>query len=54
MSIYGFVWRHLPGPLPLKVVIALIMIVAIIAALFTWVFPQLAPLMPFNDITVEE
>jgi hypothetical protein len=25
----------------------------VVGALFIWVFPQIAPYMPFNDITVE-
>lgn len=52
MSLYGFVWRHLPGPLPLKVVLALLLVLAVVAALFAWVFPALEPFMPGNDITV--
>jgi hypothetical protein len=52
MSIYGFVWRHLPGPRLAKAFIALVLAAAIVATLFTWVFPSIAPLMPFNDITV--
>ena len=53
MSLYGFVWRHLPGPLPVKVLLAVVLVLAVVAALFTWVFPALEPYMPGNDITVE-
>ncbi|MCE1173875.1 MAG: hypothetical protein LWW77_04610 [Propionibacteriales bacterium] len=53
MSFYGWLWRILPGPTPAKVIGALILLVAVIAALFTWVFPAIAPLMPFNETTVE-
>ena len=52
MSFYGFVWRILPGPTALKVVAALILALAVVAVLFTWVFPVIAPYMPFNDHTV--
>ena len=52
MSFYGFLWRILPGPKVLKVVEALILALAVVAALFTWVFPLIAPFMPFNDTTV--
>ena len=52
MSFYGFVWRILPGPTGLKVVEALILVLAVVAVLFTWVFPVIAPNMPFNDNTV--
>jgi hypothetical protein len=52
VSFYGFVWRILPGPTALKVVEAVILVLAVVAVLFTWVFPVIAPYMPFNDNTV--
>ena len=52
MSFYGYLWRLLPGPTALKVVEAIVMVVAVVAVLFVWVFPQIAPYMPFNDTTV--
>ncbi len=52
MSFYGLLWRLLPGPRALKVVEAIVLVLAIVAALFLWVFPQIAPYMPFNDTTV--
>lgn len=54
MSFYGWLWRVLPGPMAIKVLLALVLAVAVIAALFTWVFPAIAPFMPFNDTTVGE
>lgn len=54
LSFYGLVWKLLPGPIPVKILLALIVLAAVVWALFTWAFPALAPLMPFNDITVEE
>lgn len=54
MSFYGLVWRLLPGPKPLKVVEAAVLLLAVVAVLFIWVFPQVAPLMPFNETTVGE
>ncbi len=53
MSFYGWLWRILPGPIPVKVIAALILLVAVVAAMFTWVFPAIAPFMPFNETTVE-
>ncbi len=53
MSFYGLLWRILPGPKPVKVVLVVLLLAAVVAALFTWVFPAIAPLMPFNDTTVE-
>lgn len=53
MSFYGWLWRVLPGPKALKVVQVALLLLAVIAVLFTWVFPVIAPLMPFNETTVE-
>ena len=52
MSFYGAVWRLLPGPTPVKVAEAVLLVLAVVAVLFTWVFPLIAPAMPFNDTTV--
>ncbi len=52
MSFYGLIWRILPGPRALKVVEAAVLVLAVVAALFTWVFPVVAPYMPFNDNTI--
>lgn len=54
MSFYGLIWRILPGPTALKVIEAAILLLAVVAALFIWVFPQIAPYMPFNDTTVNQ
>jgi hypothetical protein len=53
MSFYGWLWRVLPGPTAVKVIQLAVLALAVVGALFIWVFPQIAPYMPFNDITVE-
>nr|WP_172829462.1 hypothetical protein [Pedococcus dokdonensis] len=50
---YSAIWRALPGPLVVRVLLALLLAVAVVAVLFVWVFPRIAPLMPFNDNTVD-
>ena len=50
---YPWIWRHLPGPWPVRLLAALVLVLAVVAVLFVWVFPHLAPLMPFNDGTVD-
>lgn len=50
---YGWLWQALPGPAWVRVVILLVLAAAVVAACFTWVFPAVAPYMPFNDNTVE-
>jgi len=51
---YGWIWRHLPGPTWLRVIEAAVLIGLAVVALFTWVFPWAAPLLPFNQLTVGE
>ena len=46
---YGWLFRHLPGPLWLRIVLTVLLLAAVIVALFGWVFPAIAPFMPFND-----
>lgn len=50
---YGWIWRRLPGPVWVRAVIALALVAGVVAACFTWLFPAIAPLMPFNDVTVD-
>lgn len=52
MSFYGWLWRILPGPIAVKAVLAVVLALAVVAVLFTWVFPAIAPLIPFNDNTI--
>ncbi len=51
---YGWLWRHLPGPALVRTVILLVLAAGVLAACFLWVFPAVAPFMPFNDATVGE
>lgn len=51
---YGWLWRHLPGPAWLRVVTLVALAAAVVAVCFAWVFPAIAPYMPFNDQTVGE
>ncbi|HEY0118420.1 MAG TPA: hypothetical protein VGC04_06550 [Cellulomonas sp.] len=49
---YGWLWRHLPGPVPARVALAVVLAAVVLAACFLWLYPALAPHMPFNDTTV--
>ena len=51
--IYGAIWRALPGPLVVRALLALVLALAVVAFCFLWLFPRIAPLMPFNDNTVD-
>ena len=46
---YAWLFRHLPGPLWARIVLTVLLLAAIVVALFAWVFPAIAPYMPFND-----
>lgn len=50
---YGWIWRHLPGPWPVKALLALLLFAAVVLVLFEWVFPWLEPRLPFNQVTVD-
>jgi len=50
---YGWIWRHLPGPTGMKAVEALALFAAAVLLLFTVVFPWAQRSLPFLDVTVE-
>ncbi|MBB3662663.1 hypothetical protein FB384_001567 [Prauserella sediminis] len=50
---YGWIWRHLPGPAALRVVEAIVLVAAVVALLMLVVFPWVEPLLPFNDVSVQ-
>lgn len=51
---YAWVWRHLPGPLPVRLVLALALVAAIVLLLFTAVFPWAEDSLPFLKVTVDQ
>jgi len=51
---YGALWRILPGPWIVKLLIVLILLAAIVYALFEYVFPWLEPHLPLNESTIED
>jgi hypothetical protein len=48
---YGWIWRHLPGPVAVRVTLAVVLLCGVVALLFFVIFPVLDPLLPFNDVT---
>ncbi|MFN8031651.1 MAG: hypothetical protein U0Q10_15130, partial [Dermatophilaceae bacterium] len=44
---------RLPGPRSVKAIQALVLVVAVIAFCFLWLFPRISPLMPWGDNTVD-
>lgn len=51
---YESIWRALPGPLWLRVAQVVLLGVVVVVVSFEWVFPAVAPWMPFNDGTITE
>ncbi len=49
---YEWIWRHLPFGLPGKLLGSLVLIAAVVAALWFWAFPAAEPLLPFDDVQV--
>ena len=50
---YGWIWQRLPGNTAVRAGLSLLMFLAVVAVLFQWVFPWAEPLLPFNDVTVD-
>jgi hypothetical protein len=51
---YPWIWRHLPGPLPVRLTSALVLALLVVVALFTVVFPWAEHTLPFLHVTVNE
>jgi hypothetical protein len=51
---YVWIWRHLPGPLVVRVLQALLLLAAVVALLLFVVFPWVEPKLPWNDVTVNQ
>lgn len=50
---YGWIWRNLPGPVAVRVALAVILALGVAALLLFVVFPWLEPLLPFNNVTTD-
>jgi len=51
--VYGWIWKRLPGPLALRLLVALALAAAAVLVLFTTVFPWAENALPFLDVTVD-
>jgi len=50
---YVWIWRKLPGQLPGKIMGSLVLVGAVVAVLFFFVFPWIEPRLPIDDVTVD-
>lgn len=51
---YAALWRVLPGPVVIKLLILLALIAAVLYLLFAFVFPWAQTLIPVPDATLDE
>ncbi|MFK0239145.1 hypothetical protein [Streptomyces vinaceus] len=51
---YGWLWRRLPGPAWMRVLIACASVASTVAILFHYVFPWAEPLLPIGDAIVDK
>ncbi len=50
---YAWIWRHLPGPTPVRLLCATLLVLLVVAVLFTVVFPWAERWLPFLNVTVD-
>lgn len=50
---YTWIWRHLPGTMPLKMLQTAILLAGIMALLLFIVFPAIEPHLPISHVTVQ-
>ncbi len=52
---YGWIFRHLPGPLWTRILIAIALIALVIWCLMEFVFPTFVEYSPFyRDVTIDQ
>jgi hypothetical protein len=51
---YAALWRVLPGPWWVRVLILLVLIAAVLAALAFWVFPWVQTFITTPEVTVDQ
>jgi hypothetical protein len=51
---YVWIWRHLPGPLAVRLLLAALLLAAVVALLMLYVFPWVESQLPYSDVTVDQ
>ncbi len=49
---YVWIWRHLPGPMAVRLLQVLVMLAVVVALLLFVVFPLIEPHLPISQVTV--
>ena len=50
---YAALWRILPGPGWVRIILLLLLLAAVVFALFTWVFPWVDGILNPIEVTVD-
>lgn len=51
---YGWIWRRLPGPTPVRLVLSAALVALVVWLLFSTVFPWAEDSLPFLKVTVDQ
>ena len=51
---YGALWRLMPGPLWLRIILMIVIFAGLLAVLVFFVFPWLNTFVNVNDVTVDQ
>jgi hypothetical protein len=51
---YGAIWRALPGPVWVRLILVLALVAALLYSLVEWVFPWVDQFVAPQDATVEQ
>ena len=49
---YAALWRRLPGPAPVRALLAVALVGVVVVVLFRWVFPTVESWLPYDETTV--
>ncbi|GAA4116247.1 hypothetical protein GCM10022415_13180 [Knoellia locipacati] len=50
---YAGLWRALPGPVALRLLLVLVLLAAVVVVCFEWLFPLVASWLPYDETTVD-
>ncbi|SOD71164.1 hypothetical protein SAMN05892883_0738 [Jatrophihabitans sp. GAS493] len=51
---YVWIWRHLPGPLAVRIAQVVLLLVVVSLLLLFVIFPFAEPRLPFDNVTVNQ
>ena len=51
---YGALWRVLPGPVWVRILMLIVLLAVVLYLLATWVFPWVQSFIDPQEVTVEE